>query len=52
MKTKVRRYKLNNFEIRVAVDALNARRLKEKSNGIYDPITCDLILKLLNVLES
>ena len=52
MKTKVRRYKLNNFEIRVAVDALNARRLKEKSNGIYNHITCDLILKLLDVLEA
>jgi hypothetical protein len=32
--TTVRRLKLTPFELRVAIDALNANRLKQKANGI------------------
>ena len=45
--TTVRRLKLTPFELRVAIDALNAKRLKEKANGIYN-----LILHLLDALEA
>ena len=50
--TMVRKLKLSNFEIRVAIDALNARRIKEKSNGIDNTITSNLILYLLDALEA
>ena len=30
----VRRLKLTDFELRVLIDALNAKRLKQKANGI------------------
>ena len=32
--TMVRRLKLTPFELRVAIDALNAKRFKEKANGM------------------
>ena len=52
MKTTVRVYKLTHYELRVAIDALNAKRLKEKANGIYNPETSNLILHLLDALEA
>lgn len=48
----VRRLKLSNFELRVLIDALNARRLKEKARGADTTETADLILYLLDVLEA
>lgn len=50
--TTVRRLKLTHFELRVAIDALNARRLKEKANGIDNTATSNLILRLLDELEA
>ena len=49
--TMVRRLKLTDFELRVLVDALNARRLKQRANRIDNTATSDLILRLLDVLE-
>lgn len=50
--TMVRRLKLTPFELRVAIDALNAKRLKEKAKGIYNRETSNLILHLLDALEA
>ena len=50
--TMVRRLKLTPFEIRIAIDALNAKRLKDKAKGIYSCETSNLILYLLDALES
>ncbi len=43
----VRKLKLDHYEIRVLVDALNAKRLKQKESGIDTTETSNLILYLL-----
>ena len=48
----VRRLKLTPFEIRVAIEALNAKRLKQKANGIDNRETSNFILHLLDALEA
>ena len=48
----VRKLKLDHYEIRVLVDALNAKRLKQKACGTDTAETSNLILYLLDVLES
>ena len=48
----VRRLKLTPFELRVAIEALNAKRLKQKANGIDNRATSNLILHLLDALEN
>ena len=48
----VHRLKLTNFELRVAIEALNAKRLKQKTQGIDYKETPNLILHLLDALES
>ena len=50
--TMVRRLKLTPFEIRVAFEALNAKRLKQKAYGIDNSETSNLILYLLDALEA
>ena len=50
--TKARRLKLTPFELRIAIDALNAKRLKDKANGIYNHKISNLILHLLDALEA
>ena len=50
--TAVRRLKLTRFELRVAIEALNAKRLKQKANGIDNSATSSLILYLLDTLEA
>ena len=50
--TQVRKLKLTDFELRVLIDALNARRLKQKANGVNNTETSDLILRLLDILEA
>ena len=50
--TMVRRLKLTPFELRVAIEALNAKRLKQKANGIDNSATSNLILHLLDALEA
>lgn len=48
----VRKLKLDHYEIRVLVDALNAKRLKQKESGIDTTETSNLILYLLDVMET
>ena len=48
----VRRLKLTPFELRVAIEALNAKRLKQKTNGIDNSVTSNLILHLIDALEA
>ena len=48
----VRRLKLTPFELRVAIEALNTKRLKQKANGIDNRVTSNLILHLLDALEA
>ena len=48
----VRRLKLTPFEIRVAIDALNAKRLKQKSSGMDNSATSNLILHLLDAIGA
>ena len=48
----VRRLKLTPFELRIIIDALNAKRLKQKANGMDNRETSNLILYLLDVLEG
>ena len=50
--TMVRRLKLTPFEFSVVIEALNAKRLKQKANGIDNRATSNLILHLLNALEA
>ena len=48
----VRRLKLTPFELRVDIEALNAKRLKQKTNGIDERETSNLILRLPDALET
>lgn len=50
--TMIHRLKLTPFELRVAIDALNAKRLKQKDDGIDNREISDLILYLLDALEA
>ena len=50
--TTVRRLKLTPFELQVAIDALNAKRIKQKAKGIDNRATSNLILHLLDALEA
>ena len=50
--TTVRRLKLTPFELSVAIEALKAKRLKQKTNGIDNRATSNLILYLLDALEA
>ena len=52
MKTTVRRLKLTHYELRVLIEALNAKRLKQRANGIDNITTSGLILSFIDVLES
>ena len=48
----VRRLKLTDFELRVLIDALNAKRVKQKASGIDHSETSDLLLHLIDALEA
>ena len=50
--TTVRRLKLTPFELRVAIDALNAKRLKQKASGIDNRAIFNLILHLIDAFEA
>ena len=50
--TTIRRLKLTDFELRIAIEALNAKRLKQKASGTDTAETSNLILYLLDMLES
>ena len=43
----VRRLKLTPFELRVAIEALNAKRLKQKANGIDNSWVKNLYLSVI-----
>ena len=51
MKTTVRRLKLTHYEFRVLIEALNAKRLKQRADGIDNTAASGLILRFINVLE-
>ena len=48
----IRRLKLTDFELRIAIEALNAKRLKQKASGTDTEETSNLILYLLDMLDS
>ena len=48
----MRRLKLTDFELRVLIDVLNARRQKEKDKRIDNIVTPNLIIRLLDELET
>ena len=48
----VRRLKLTPFELRVAIEALSAKRLKQKATGSDNSETSNRILHLLDALEA
>lgn len=50
--TMVRRLKLTPFDIRVAIEAFNVKRLNQKAHGIDNRKTSNLILHLLDALEA
>lgn len=52
MKTTVRGLKITHYELRVLIEALNAKRLKQRANGIDNTATSGLILRFIDVLES
>ncbi len=52
MKTTVRKLKLTNYELRVLIEALNAKRLKQKASGIDNTATSGLLLRLIDIYES
>ena len=52
MKTTVRRLKLTHYELRILIEALNAKRLKQWANGIDNTATSGLILRFIDVLEG
>ncbi len=47
-----RKLKLDDYEIRVMINALNAKRLKQKAQGIDCTATSKLILRFLDLLEA
>ena len=49
--TLVRILKLTPFELRIAIEALNAKRLKQKAKGIDNRETSNLVLHLLDAFE-
>ena len=52
MKHTIRRMKLTSYELRVLIEALNAKRLKQRASGIDNTATSNLILRFIDVLES
>ena len=48
----VRRLKLTDFELRVAIDALAAYRRKQIDENIEHDSTNELLLRLLDLLEE
>jgi len=48
----IRNFKLTDFEIRVAIDALAAYRRKQIDENIKHDSTNDLILRFLDLLEE
>ncbi len=49
---KIRKLKLSKFDLKVIIDALNAKRLKERSSGRDNSHTSDLLLKFIDTYES
>jgi hypothetical protein len=52
MKTVIRRYKLSCYEILVVIDALNAKRIYQKSRGFDNSVISELLLLFINALEA
>ena len=47
----IRKFKLTDFEIRVAIDALAAYRREQIENNIEHDSTNELLLRLLDLLD-
>ena len=47
MKTTVRGLKLTHYELRVLIEALNAKRLKQRANGIDNTADSNLIFRFI-----
>lgn len=52
MKTTVRRLKLTHYELRVLIEALNTKRLKQRANGIDNIATSGRIRCFIDVLKT
>ncbi len=52
MKRTVHKLKLTHYELRVLIDALNAKRLKQSASGIDNTATSNLLLRIIDVLEG
>lgn len=52
MKRTIKKYKLTRYEICVAIDALNAKRLDQKSKGENSCAVSELLLRLIDALEA
>lgn len=52
MRSTIKKYKLTRYEICVAIDALNAKRLDQKSKGEDSCAVSELLLRFIDALES
>ena len=52
MKSTVRRLKVTYYELRTLIESLNAKRLKQRVNGIDNTATSGLILRFIDMLEN
>lgn len=48
----VRKLKLTSFEIRIAINSLNVKRLKQKADGLDPTAISNLILHFLDEFDS
>ncbi len=52
MKTTVRKLKLTHYELRVLIEALNAKRLKQRASGTDNTAISGLLLRLIDIYEN
>ena len=52
MKSTVRRLKVTYYELRTLIESLNAKRLKQRVNGIDNTASSGLILRFIDMLEN
>lgn len=52
MRRTIKKYKLTRYEICVAIDALNAKRLDLKSRGENSCAVSELLFRFIDALEA
>lgn len=52
MRSTIKKYKLTRYEICIAIDALNAKRLDQKSRGENSCVISELLLRFIDALEA